>query len=114
MRGELERFARDLNANPALLEELKAVGTDPGAVIGFAERKGYRLALDDLHEAISRSGEELSESQLDQVAGGQAQVEQTTFQHLDKMSNETLNAVSRVLRTLGEMRQEGAAKRGGL
>lgn len=38
----------------------------------------------------------------------------TQFEHLDKMTNETMNTISRVLRTLNEMRGLGAASRGGL
>jgi hypothetical protein len=39
---------------------------------------------------------------------------QTVFEQIDQKTNETMNTISRALRALGEMRQEGAAKRGGL
>ena len=42
------------------------------------------------------------------------QMAQTAFEQIDKKTNETMNTISRVLRALGEMRQEGAGKRGGL
>jgi hypothetical protein len=41
------------------------------------------------------------------------QMAQTAFEQIDKKTNETMNTISRVLRTLSELRQSGAA-RGGL
>ena len=42
------------------------------------------------------------------------QMEQTVFEQIDKKTNETMNTVSRILRTVREMRGLGAASRGGL
>lgn len=51
-KSEVERFAKDLKTNPALLADIVAV----------AERHGYRFSADD--------AKALSNAQLDAVSGG--------------------------------------------
>ena len=40
------------------------------------------------------------------------QMEQTAFEQLDKMATETMNTLSRVMRSLGEARQIGPGGKG--
>lgn len=67
-RAEIERFARDLQANDALRTEIKALGTDQDAILRLANAKGYQFTMADV-DALGESGE-LSDEQLAGVAGG--------------------------------------------
>lgn len=68
-RAELSRLLEDVRNTPRLLEELKGLVRDPEAAIRWAGDKGYDLDREDA--ADLRDGEqELSDDDLDQVAGG--------------------------------------------
>jgi predicted ribosomally synthesized peptide with nif11-like leader len=69
INNEIERFARDLAANEGLRNEVKAIGNDNAAVVKLANAKGYNFTLDDV-EALDIGEGELSDLQLDLVAGG--------------------------------------------
>ena len=55
----------------------------------------------------------IAEHCLEEIRNKKQEAE-TAFEHLDKMTNETMNTIARLLRALAEMRQEGARKEGGL
>ena len=66
--AEVERFAKDVQSNEALRAEIKALGTDQGAILSLANAKGYNFSMADV-EALDAGGE-LSDEQLAGVAGG--------------------------------------------
>jgi predicted ribosomally synthesized peptide with nif11-like leader len=68
MNSEMIRFSKDLASNEALRAAAKAVGTDPKAVVKLANSKGYSFTFADLESGAAEG--ELSDSQLDGVAGG--------------------------------------------
>jgi len=68
--SEIERFGKDLAADEALLDELKKVGTDHAAIVAFANAKGYQFSLEDVKGLENLAGQELSEEDLEKVAGG--------------------------------------------
>ena len=65
---EIQRFAKDLQANEGLRAEVKALGVDQEAILKLANAKGYAFAMADV-EALGAGGE-LSDEQLAGVAGG--------------------------------------------
>ena len=65
---EVERFMKDIQKDPKLLDEFKQVDGDVGKAVSLANRKGYHFTVDEA-EALNRSGE-LADSQLEKVAGG--------------------------------------------
>ena len=67
--SEMERFAKDLQNDEAILEEVRDVGTDNQAVVRFANAKGYDFTLEEVEAIVAKSGE-LSDEQLESVAGG--------------------------------------------
>lgn len=67
-QSEIERFTQEVMNNEAFREQLKAFGSDQEAVIRQANSLGYDFTMDDLN-ALAPGGE-LSDSQLDTVAGG--------------------------------------------
>lgn len=66
--SEIQRFNQDLKENKEMLEAVKQAGKDLAKIVAFANSKGYNFTVGDL-EASTKSGE-LSEEQLDKVAGG--------------------------------------------
>ena len=69
--ADIERFIADLKENASLLDEAKAVPSGLAAMAGFAQSKGYDISVDEAKTYISaKANAELSDSQLDAVAGG--------------------------------------------
>lgn len=72
---ELKRFSKDLKSDQALQDEAKASGTSPEDVTKMANAKGYDFSVEELTAAAEKSKGELSEEDLDKVAGGAVIVE---------------------------------------
>ncbi|MCJ2045951.1 Nif11-like leader peptide family RiPP precursor [Methylobacterium sp. J-078] len=70
--SELERFTADLRADASLRGQFAEKGKDLGAIVDAAQAKGYGLTLADVEGRIAEHGSQLSEEELDQVAGGRA------------------------------------------
>lgn len=71
---EMERFAKDVKTNSALQDELKKAGTDEKAVVSIANAKGYDFSLEELKAYADSKKGELSDDQLQKVAGGASNV----------------------------------------
>jgi len=69
---EVKRFAEAVKKDDALQKELKAKGGDETAVADFAKSKGFDFSADELKGFAAEKKGELSEEQLDKVAGGAA------------------------------------------
>lgn len=67
--SEIKRFQEDLGKNVSMLEEVKGFGSDVEKIVAYAGSKGYSFTVADV-EASAKQGGELSEEQLDKVAGG--------------------------------------------
>lgn len=67
---EVKRFAEAVKKDDALQKELKAKGGDEAAVADFAKSKGFDFSADELKGFAAEKKGELSEEQLDKVAGG--------------------------------------------
>jgi predicted ribosomally synthesized peptide with nif11-like leader len=70
---EYKRFQTDLADNQVMQGEVKEIATDVEAVIKYANKKGYDFTFKDI-EPLLRVDVELSEDDLDQVAGGSSNV----------------------------------------
>ncbi|HEX3553743.1 MAG TPA: Nif11-like leader peptide family RiPP precursor [Thermoanaerobaculia bacterium] len=68
MSEELKSFLQSLRTKPELLEELRSRLQDPDAAIQWAREQGCHLTPDDITEL--RGDQELSDDELDKVAGG--------------------------------------------
>jgi predicted ribosomally synthesized peptide with nif11-like leader len=72
-QSEVERFARDAQADAALRKEV-GMADRLEATVGIAARRGYAFTVDELATLVRARGEaagtELSETSLDAVAGG--------------------------------------------
>ncbi len=68
-RSDLERFTADLQCVPGLSEEFSSLGYDPEAWVRHAGAKGYHLTSDEA-DGLSSGHGELSDDDLDNVAGG--------------------------------------------
>lgn len=64
--SELERFSKDINGNKEMLDAVKNIGNDVAKIVAYANSKGYKFTVADID---SKQGE-LSDKQLDKVAGG--------------------------------------------
>ncbi len=70
-QSEVERFVADLKENDALREELTLNASGVGSVVEFAKAKGYDITADEARSYIqSQTEQELSDEELDAVAGG--------------------------------------------
>jgi predicted ribosomally synthesized peptide with nif11-like leader len=70
MRDELARFLESVRNDPRRLEELRALISTPDAAIRWAGDQGFHLTPEDIAELRESEGE-LSDHDLDQVAGGE-------------------------------------------
>ena len=70
---QLKAFLEAVKADASLQEKLKAAG-DADAVIAIAKAAGFAISADDLKKAQS----EISEEELEGVAGGMASVKEGT------------------------------------
>ncbi len=78
--AEIERFAADLKSNEALRAEAEKAEADKShatpldRAVAFAASKGYAFtadhAKDHIRATAKAAGKELSDAELDKVAGG--------------------------------------------
>ncbi|HYX00717.1 MAG TPA: Nif11-like leader peptide family natural product precursor [Reyranella sp.] len=69
---DVERFLQDLQADPALLAQVRSCNLQ--TIVEIGARRGYSFSADEAR-ALAQSvgalaGEELSDNQLDHVTGG--------------------------------------------
>lgn len=69
-QSELQRFADAVRTSPALLEAYRD-SADPAELAARLRAGGYDVTDDEVVASV-RSGQDLSEEQLDQVSGGLA------------------------------------------
>lgn len=78
-KADLERFVSDLKTDDALRAELAGNASGIGSVVEFAEGKGYDISADEARNYIqSQSATDLSDDQLDAIAGGKGHHSSTT------------------------------------
>ena len=91
---------------------------DPESLLVAAKASGHEIQPHHIHAAFEilqqlwKTQGELDDDALDRVAGGVDL--QGQLQAANQKSNQTLNLLSNVLKTMGEMRSIGAASRSGL
>jgi len=72
-QSDIQRFVSDLKGNQALLDEVKSGGVGLAAVVELAQARGYDITVDEAKAYIrDQAGQELSDDQLDAVAGGKS------------------------------------------
>ena len=67
---EVQRLSEDLKSNAALQDAFRQAGTDPEAITRLAQEHGYDIAAADLQAAANQAKAEMTDDQLDKVAGG--------------------------------------------
>ncbi|MEA2602774.1 MAG: Nif11 domain [Acidobacteriota bacterium] len=67
--NELKSLMETVRTKPELLEELRSLLQDPDAVRHWAGERGHNLTPEDIAE-LQKCDQELSEDELDKVAGG--------------------------------------------
>ncbi|MEM7051276.1 MAG: Nif11-like leader peptide family RiPP precursor [Acidobacteriota bacterium] len=65
---DLNRLALALSEDPALNDEFQSLEEDPAVWVAWAQTKGFTLTLEEAEQL----GGEISDEDLDQVAGGWA------------------------------------------
>ncbi len=70
MSKSIEKFVADVKESKELQAELKDIGSDVEKITAFANSKGYGFTSTDLKSFADTQKGELSEEQLDKVAGG--------------------------------------------
>ena len=70
-QSEVERFVSDLKSDAALREDLQGSAAGVASVVEFAQSRGYDIGVDEARQYIqAQTGSELSDAELDHVAGG--------------------------------------------
>ncbi|HEX2526083.1 MAG TPA: Nif11-like leader peptide family natural product precursor [Geminicoccus sp.] len=79
--SEAERFANDLVSNLPLRNTVKAGASGLASVVDIANKNGYSFTIDDAKQYMqSQSPHQLTDAQLDAVAGGKSSTSSTTVQ----------------------------------
>lgn len=68
--AEIKRFAEAVKSDSGLQSELKGVSGGEAGVASFAKGKGYDFTAEELKAHAEEMKGELSEEQLDKIAGG--------------------------------------------
>ena len=68
-RFDLERFTADVEKDPGMADEISRLEGSPQALVRWAAERGYQLTLDEAR-ALASSASELSDEELENVAGG--------------------------------------------
>ena len=76
-RSEVERFLADLQSDAGLRQELETLGQDTEACVRWANAKGYAFTSEEALE-LGAFDADLSDDDLEQVAGGWCGNELTT------------------------------------
>lgn len=74
-KEEVARFAQDVKNNPEMQAEFKGTGTDMDAFVSKAQEKGYDFDAADVKAHAAEKRGQLSDEELDKVAGGGVVVE---------------------------------------
>ena len=91
-QAEVERFVESLKNDQGLRTELAENASGVGSVVEFAKDKGYDITADEARDYIqSQSQRELSDDELDAVAGGKGH---TTSSVTQVSAVQTVAAVS--------------------
>ena len=96
-QAEVERFVESLKNDEGLRTELAGHASGVGSVVEFAKDKGYDITADEARDYIqSQSQRELSDDELDAVAGGKggssAVTQVSTVQTVAAVSTEAVQA----------------------
>ena len=76
-QADIQRFVSDLKDNQALLDEVKSGALGLAAVVDMARAKGYDITVDEAKAYIrEQANQDLSDEQLDAVAGGKSAKEE--------------------------------------
>ena len=65
-------FGEAVRKDPALLEKVKAVGSDVAGMVALARESGFTFTAEELQEAAGAGKGELTEEQLQKLSGGGA------------------------------------------
>lgn len=76
--GELERFLSDLQKNPELRRDFESLGNDPDLWVRWANERGYGFQRDEVGGLAASYDGEISDDELEKVAGGWCGNEMTT------------------------------------
>lgn len=69
-KEEVARFAQDMKTNAELQAAAKDAGGDADSLAQFAAGHGYEFSAEELHAYADDKKGELSDEDLDKVAGG--------------------------------------------
>jgi predicted ribosomally synthesized peptide with nif11-like leader len=72
-KADLERFVSDLQADANLQSEAKKATGIP-SLVKVATARGYEITAEDIRQYARSQGQELTDEQLESVAGGRVEV----------------------------------------
>ena len=86
--ADIARFVADLKSNATLAGEMKGAATGLASVVDFAKSKGYDISVDEAKTYIrEQSKQELTDDQLEAIAGGKHKHHDVTAVHTNVAAN---------------------------
>lgn len=108
--ADAERFAKDITDDEGLRDAVKAEATGLASIVEFAKSKGYDFTIDEAKEYIqSRAPQELTDQQLEAVAGGKGGGSSTSSTVVQTAGVATSAAEAAEVATTAVQVTEGAA-----
>lgn len=93
--SEVERFVADLKSDEGLRSALSDHASGVGSVVSFANDKGYDISVDEANSYIQgQAGSDLSDAQLDAVAGGKGHHHHSTVSETQVATVQTVAAAT--------------------
>lgn len=90
---EIERFVGDLKNSEALRTGLSETASGVGSVVAYAKDNGYDISADEASAYISaQAGRDLSDQELDAVAGGKGHHHATNSVNVQTVATATTEA----------------------
>lgn len=93
---EYKRFQAAVMQNTKMQEDIKAIGNDADSIIKYANKKGYLFTMTDVRDAL-KEGAQLTEDQLEDVAGGSLNVVGGVAIDVSKEASIIINVIASAL-----------------
>lgn len=94
-QADVERFVADLKSDDGLRGELSEHASGIGSVVEFAKGKGYDITADEAKDYIqAQTPNELTDDQLDAVAGGKGHHHSSTVSQTQVATVQTVAAAT--------------------
>lgn len=90
---EYQRFQRDVLNSREMQEEIRSLGSETCIILTYANEKGYQFTMAEVENAL-KGGMQLTESALEEVAGGSLNVLGGAVMDVSKQESIIINVIA--------------------